>query len=250
MVLDNLTLLYSLDSSRDLEVFFLIPVLVELCSVPAVLAILTTQELLAQGDQDHLQTHLDTITTSLDKMVAQLKKMSPGCRPEMFYHQHSPLLSGWKDNLAMPGGLLYEGVSPTPRKYSGGSAAQSSAVQAIDAGLGVTHTGREGEFLLRMREYYMPPNQAGLIHHISQGPSIRTACQAGSQDVKDSYNRCLAALELLRTQHLILVARYITTPSHRDRGEADHLADQGTGGTQLATFLKKIRQDTADMVIT
>ena len=62
MVLDNLNLLYSLDSSRDLEVFFLIPVLVELCSVPAVLAILTTQELLAQGDQDHLQIHLDTIT--------------------------------------------------------------------------------------------------------------------------------------------------------------------------------------------
>ena len=51
MVLENLTLLHSLDSSRDLEVFFLIPVLVELCSVPAVLAILTAQELLAKGDQ-------------------------------------------------------------------------------------------------------------------------------------------------------------------------------------------------------
>ena len=250
MVLDNLTLLHSLDSSRDLEVFFLIPVLVELCSVPAVLAILTAQELLAKGDQSHLQTHLDTITTSLEKMVAQLKEMSPGCRPEIFYHQHRPLLSGWEGNPALPAGLVYEGVSLTPRKYSGGSAAQSSAVQAIDAGLGVTHAGREGQFLLRMREHYMPPNQGGLIHHISQGPSIRAACQAGSQGVKESYNKCLAALELLRTQHLILVARYITTPSHRDRGEADHLADQGTGGTQLATFLKKIRQDTADMVIT
>ena len=145
----------------------------------------------------------------------------------------------------MPDGLLYEGVSSKPIKFSGGSAAQSSAVQVLDAGLGVKHAGREGQFLVRMRNY-MPPNQAGLIGYVEEGPSIRDACLAGSDKLRGKYNECLEALGLLRTEHLILVSRYITTPSNTNRGEADHLADQGTGGTALATFLKRIRQDTRE----
>jgi indoleamine 2,3-dioxygenase len=244
MSIDNMTLIYSLDSTRDLEVFLLIPLLVELASVQAVRAIITAQQSLAKNDTADLLAHLSTIKTSLQNMRMVLRQMSPGCNPEVFYHQHRPLLSGWEDNPSMPDGLLYEGVSSNPLKYSGGSAAQSSAVQVIDAGLGVCHSGREGKFLVRMRNY-MPPHQAGLIKHVAQGPSIRDACLSATRELKDSYNECLKALGMLRTEHLILVARYITTPSNMNRGEADHLADQGTGGTALATFLKRIRQDTA-----
>lgn len=249
MSIDNLSLIYSLDSSRDLEVFLLIPLLVELCSVPAVIAIITAQQSLAKNDKCDLLAHLATIKTSLKDMRVVLKQMFPGCNPEVFYHQHRPLLSGWEGNPSMPDGLLYEGVSSSPQKFSGGSAAQSSAVQVIDAGLGVSHSGREGKFLVRMRDY-MPPNQDGLISHIAQGPSVRDACLSATKEIQNSYNECLKALELLRTEHLILVARYITTPSNTNRGEADHLAEQGTGGTTLATFLKRIRQDTAEMTLT
>ena len=249
MILDNLKLLYSLDSSRDLETFFLIPLLVELNSVPAVVAIMSIQKSLETKEENpNLSQHLDIIKESLDKMKYVLKLMSPGCRPEVFYYQHRPLLSGWEDNPSMPNGLLYQGVSDIPRKYSGGSAAQSSSLQALDAGLGVKHSGREGAFLVRMREY-MPPNQAGLIKHIEQGPSIREACIRADPLIKEKYNVCLEALEHFRTEHLILVSRYITTPSNRNRGDADHLADQGTGGTALAIFLKRVRKDISEMLL-
>ena len=75
------------------------------------------------------------------------------------YHQHRPLLSGWKGNPSLPKGLIYQGVSEEPIQYSGGSAAQSASLQLLDAGLGVVHHGEEGEFLTRMRDEYMPPNQ-------------------------------------------------------------------------------------------
>ena len=83
-----------------------------------------------------------------------------------------PLLSGWKDNPSLPSGLLYEGVSSEPLMYSGASAAQSAAIQLLDSGLGVVHSGVEGDYLLRMRDY-MPPAQRDLIRDIARGTSIR-----------------------------------------------------------------------------
>ena len=129
--------------------------------------------------------------------------------PSVFYHKHRVLLFGWRDNPSLPDGLLYQGVSPHPLQLSGGSAAQSSAVQMIDTCLGVDHAQREGEFLRRMRQY-MPPNQRGMLEELAKYPSLRTVCE-GREKLKGKYNDCLARLAEFRTQHLILVSRYITS---------------------------------------
>ena len=102
---------------------------------------------------------LATITSAIGEMREELAQLHEGCRPATFYHQHRPLLSGWKGNPGLPKGLIYEGVSEEPIQLSGGSAAQSASLQLLDAGLGVLHHGEEGEFLATMRDQYMPPNQ-------------------------------------------------------------------------------------------
>lgn len=51
----------------------------------------------------------------------------------------------WRDNPMLPRGLLYEGVSTEPIFLSGGSAAQSSAIQCFDALLCIQHEGEAGK---------------------------------------------------------------------------------------------------------
>ena len=86
----------------------------------------------------------------------------------------------------------------------------------IDTCLGVEHSQREGEFLRRMRQY-MPPNQREMLEELSKLPSMRSVCQ-GREELERKYNLCLSSLERLRTEHLILVSRYITSQVRRRRG--------------------------------
>lgn len=78
----------------------------------------------------------------------------------------------------------------------------------LDAGLEVEHGGKEGEFLVRMRRY-MPPVQRGLIAWVTRAPGLRGAAEL--RGLGGSYNECVGALAELRTQHLVLVSRYITS---------------------------------------
>ena len=109
-------------------------------------------------------------------------------------------------------------MSEEPLELSGGSAAQSSALQMLDTCLGVEHGQGEGEFLVRMRQY-MPPNQRAMLAQLAELPSLRSLCE-GSEELQERYNNCLLSLDQFRTQHLILASRYIT-------------AQVTTGGRQL-----------------
>ena len=209
LTLDNLTTLYSLDKTRDLEVFFMIPLLVELRAVPAIKALVKIMISTDHQMVSEVSSCLNIVTSSLSEMTRELRGIHSQVSPSLFYHKHRVLLSGWRDNPSLPNGLLYQGVADYPLQFSGGSAAQSSVIQLIDVCLGVEHGEREGEFLVRMRQY-MPPNQREMLEQLAHYPSLRTVCE-GKKELEGEYNECLTRLTEFRTQHLILVSRYITS---------------------------------------
>ncbi|XP_028623976.1 indoleamine 2,3-dioxygenase 2-like [Grammomys surdaster] len=175
--------------------------------------------------------------------------------PDIFYAVIRIFLSGWKDNPAMPVGLVYEGVSTEPLKYSGGSAAQSSVLHAFDEFLGIQHCKESVGFLHRMRDY-MPPSHKAFLEDLHSAPSLRDYITAsGPGGCRTAYNQCVEALVELRSYHINMVARYIISTATKARSRmltqvSPHaLEDRGTGGTAVLSFLKSVRQKTMEAIL-
>ena len=56
--------------------------------------------------------------------------------------------------------------------------------------------------------FYMPPCQRDLIAWVAAGPSLRAEC--ARRGLEAEYGEAVAGLAQFRTQHLVLVSRYIT----------------------------------------
>jgi hypothetical protein len=96
----------------------------------------------------------------IEGMCNSMETMHEGCHPFIFYHRVRPFLSAWKENPTLPDGVLYKGVSEEPKKYYGGSAAQSSLIPFLDISLGISHAHTESNgFLRAMREYMLPTHR-------------------------------------------------------------------------------------------
>ncbi|XP_062855390.1 indoleamine 2,3-dioxygenase 1 isoform X2 [Trichomycterus rosablanca] len=257
----NLELLFSLPGGESVRGFFLVTLLVEVAAVPALKAIPEVIEGVCSGDVPMVSRALDVISQAIKDMKEALQLMHVYVDPFVFYGIVRIFLSGWKDNLSMPEGLVYEGVQDEPMEFSGGSAAQSSLLHCFDELLGVKHEEKSAAFLTRMRDY-MPPSHRRFIKDISQAPSLRVFIQ--KQDDKhltEAFECCLAQLVALRSYHITVVSRFITVPASKAkqlRSEGPEsseernlvsnapvaLEERGTGGSGIMSFLKSVRDQT------
>lgn len=214
---------------------------IEAGGAPALPALVAAQAAAAAGDPAGVVRQLELIATVLAEMHALLLQMPEKCDPYIFYHRIRPFLTGWEAP-----GLIYEGVSETPHQFAGGSAAQSSLLQALDAGLGIIHRHDETRpFLLDMRRY-MPPPHRRFVESLETGPSLHHFALARRDRhpaLYERYNDCVQRLDKFRKAHLEIAVRYILhqTP--------DQDAAKGTGGTSFVPFLSKARQETRARLI-
>lgn len=92
------------------------------------------------------QTTVGAMRTSSLALCSRQRRAVPRNIPlHIWFFFFFWLLPRWKDNPAMPEGLVYEGVATEPLRYSGGSAAQSSVLQAFDEFLGIRHCKGSGK---------------------------------------------------------------------------------------------------------
>lgn len=237
VTLDNLAMLQGFLTSSDEAWFVLVTVAIEAVGAPAVRELARIQSAIAGDEPAEVGAGLDAVAATVDAMTATLQRMYEQCDPHVFFHRVRPYLAGWPAP-----GLVYAGVREQPVMLSGGSAAQSSLVQALDAALGVRHASPASRpFLAEMRGY-MPAPHRRFLSALDAGPDAH-AYVAGREgdlpELKHSYNRCIDALDHFRKLHMEIAVRYITLQSpKRD--------DRGTGGTSFTAFLGAAKRETRD----
>lgn len=233
LVAENMKALIGFDGSKDEEWFYNITTEIEAVGAPALSDIITLRQADVRTDEQVLATCLIHLNQILGKMIHSLEKMTLHCSPNRFYHKVRPFLASLVD-------LTYEGVEERPvRTYAGGSAAQSSLIQAFDIVLGVKHPGGSGKYLLAMRDH-MPPAHKAFLEWLEQGMDLK-ALISGKKELEELYENLSKSLLHFRNTHLKIVAMYIAKPA-RESGQSA----EGTGGTDALTFLKEVRNDMKD----
>ncbi|XP_061601345.1 indoleamine 2,3-dioxygenase 2-like [Cololabis saira] len=256
MEFGNIDLIFSFPGGESCRGFFIVSLLVEQAASSGLMGALEVMHAMKISDLIGIQKGLIKVTQSLKKMRETFQLMHSHVEPTTFHGTLRIFVSGWRDNPMLPRGLLYEGVSNEPILLSGGSAAQSSAIQCFDALLCIQHEGETGAFLTRMRDY-MPPAHRQLIESLSVCSSLRDFIMTcSSLDLCQSYNSCVSALVDLRNYHLNTVTKYVIVPGNRARsmgcplrGAGSMLNTTGTGGSNIIVFLKSVRNSTQNALI-
>ncbi|MBG84983.1 MAG: hypothetical protein CMJ40_10635 [Phycisphaerae bacterium] len=215
----------------DEDWFYLVTVSIEAIGASLIPTLVETRLAVDSGDASGVASCLDAVTTIIERIRAMLNRMEERCRPPVFYQSVRPYLSGWPEE-----GIIYDQVHSKPVRLFGGSAAQSSLLQAIDAAMGITHQDERSAYFLDAMRDYMPPSHRSFIEWFENGTTLRES--AITEQARRSYDKAIDALDAFRRDHMAITARYITQ-------QGDPSA-QGTGGTEYGTFLRVTRRETTD----
>lgn len=240
---DNLVAMANFTGTEDESWFYMVAAGVELAAAPGVKAVVRSLLAITEQDNETLTHSLRAVAKSLESMRAAFNRMYERCDPKLFYTRIRPFQAGTKGLDVLPEGLVYEGISQKRKKLSGASAAQSSAIPTFDIFLGARHTGGDAEFLAEMRGH-MPSKHREFLEVLQSQPSIREYVrESGSTELISAYNDAVTAFADFRSDHVVLVTRYIVMQKAQYSANVS-LKNKGTGGTDFMLFLKSVRDDT------
>jgi indoleamine 2,3-dioxygenase len=217
----------------DEEWFYLASMGVELAGAPLLKSLHTAVAASRGGEDADVMIILEKIVDEMTPVMRALHRMREWCDPHVFFHRVRNIVAGWPDP-----GVIYQGVWAEPRKYIGGSAGQSSLIQAVDGALGVVHDGAvTGPFFATMRTY-MPREHRRFVEDVTASSQLRVRVERGAPALAHAYNRAINRVEQFRAAHRRMAHDYVTVPS----GAVSK--DLGTGGTTFTDFLADAQNET------
>jgi indoleamine 2,3-dioxygenase len=141
--LENLDCLVSFTGTRDEAVFYVVPIMVEAEGGRLMSLLLGAMKKAIDGDAEFVICALEETRETLPKMGALIKLLHEHCDPNVFFDKVRPFFPGGKglEDKGMPNGVVFHRSDRSKKaaKYVGGSAAQSSDFQFMDAALGIMH---------------------------------------------------------------------------------------------------------------
>lgn len=244
IALGNIALIQNFMGGIDEEWFILVHVEIEAKAAAVMKGIVDAFAAMARDDISEIDRGLQTIAGGIEQMFTTLCRMPEWCDPYIYYHRVRPYLHGWKNNPALPDGVVYEGVRKyggQPQQFRGETGAQSGIIPALDAALGIVHRDDPlRTYLMEMRDY-MPPRHRIFIEGIERGPSLRAYVE-NHRSLVDGYNACVMLLDLFRSKHLKYAWEYVG--KWNKKSKPANPAHVGTGGTPFMPYLQKHREET------
>lgn len=248
--LDNISMRQHFLAGQDEAWFVLIHVAIE-AQAGAVLANMQPMINAAMEENTNTLTQLLAETaTHWEKINAIFDRMPERCDPYVYFTRVRPYIHGWKDNPALPDGLIYEGVErygTKPRAFRGQTGSQSSIVPSMDALLGVGHAADPLRAYLDQLHDYRPPRHRQFIDDVRSTSGVRSFVErAKDRSLADAYNTNIQAVADFRTRHLEYAASYINKQGKSATGNDTEV---GTGGTPFMKYLKKHRDETQSRLV-
>lgn len=141
--LEDLDCLVSFTGTRDEAVFYVVPIMVEAKGGRLVNLLFEAMKAAVQGDVETVVSALEETRDTLPRMSALVKLLHEQCDAKVFFDIVRPFFPGAKglEEKGMPDGVVFHQSdgSKVCARCVGGSAAQSSDFQFLDAALGVRH---------------------------------------------------------------------------------------------------------------
>ena len=248
ITLGNIALLQNFLGGIDEEWFILVHVDIEAKAGDLLTALADAVNGAENSSPEAIEKGLTIIDRQLEKMYDSLSRMPEHCDPYIYYNRVRPYIHGWKNNPAVPNGIVYEGVTAygnAPQMFRGETGSQSSIIPALDAALGIQHQqDLLRTYLVEMREY-MPPRHRAFIEMLESSSKVRQVAakhRDSHPGTREAYNRCVNWIEKFRTKHLSYAFQYIDQQNQQNIANPNKV---GTGGTPFITYLKKHRDETA-----
>jgi indoleamine 2,3-dioxygenase len=243
VTLDNIAMHQNFLGGQDENWFVLIHVAIEAEAGRALQLATELVDAASQQDGQKVEQLLAKMNIVWEAMNAHFDRMPDRCDPYIYYQRVRPYIHGWKNNPALPNGLIYEGVSKyegKPQAFRGQTGSQSSIVPAMDALFQVVHESDPLREFLDELHAYRPVQHRRFIEAIRDSSQLRDFSKTQNQSVKDAFNACVEQVARFRTRHLEYAASYINKQAPSGAGND---TDVGTGGTPFMKYLKKHRDE-------
>lgn len=244
--LDNIYMIQNFLGGQDENWFVLIHVAIEAAAGKSLAAFGPIIEATEAGDVATTRHLLKEIAGTWTTINALFDRMPERCDPYIYFARVRPFIHGWRDNPALPEGLIYEGVSRfgcQAQAFRGQTGSQSSIVPAMDALMGVGHASDPLREYLDQLHIYRPPAHRRFIEDTREASRLRSfVMNCREPGLIAAYNAIIRATADFRTRHLEYAASYINKQQRAATGNDTEL---GTGGTPFMRYLKKHRDETA-----
>ena len=242
--LDNIYMLQHFLGGQDEAWFVLVHVAIEAQAGAALALMGPIVEAIDNDDLGGVREHLEEMASIWAKINAIFDRMPERCDPYVYFERVRPYIHGWRDNPALPHGIIYEGTrfGDEAQAFRGQTGSQSSIVPAMDALLGIGHAADPLKVYLDQLHIYRPTDHRRFIDDVRAQSRLRGFVEkAGHKGLAAAYNSNVQAISDFRTRHLEYAASYI---NKQGKSTAGNDTDVGTGGTPFMKYLKKHRDET------